>query len=187
MMRLMLGAFLACSLLGPANAGEIADLAREAEAKTDAGQHVEAVELLRRAQVALAAKIPLSFRKVEFITEEPGGFGMFKPRAGRVFRQGEPLIVYTEPVGVGWKRQGDRFQSLVVFDFTVRTKDGEVLGGRKDFGRLAFTSHVANQEIMAHLTIRLSGAPAGEYVLELTFRDQVSIKNAELELPFAIE
>ncbi len=187
MMRLTLGVLLACSVFGAAHCGEIADLARQAEAKADAGQHVEAVELLRRAQVALAARAPLAFRRVEFVSEQPGGFGMFKPRGSNVFRQGEPLIVYTEPVGVGWKSEGDRLHSLVIFDFTVRTRDGQVLGGRKDFGRLAFTSQVENQEIMAHLTIRLSGAPAGQYVLEVTFRDQVANKSAELELPFAIE
>jgi hypothetical protein len=57
-------------------------------------------------------------------------------------------------------------------------------GGQKDFGRFEFVSRDQNQEIMTHLTIRLSGAPPGSYVFGATYRDQISGKSASLELPF---
>jgi hypothetical protein len=40
---------------------------------------------------------------------------------------------------------------------------------------------------MTHLTLTLSGAPAGNYVVEATYRDQINNKSAKLELPFAIK
>lgn len=39
---------------------------------------------------------------------------------------------------------------------------------------------------MTHLTITLSGAPRGQYIVAATYRDLVSNKSASLELPFEI-
>ena len=174
-------------LTGAVFAGEIEDLAREAEAKISAGQHVDAVETLRRAISRATAKSPLAFRKVQFIAEAPKGFGIYKPRGNNVFRSGEPLIVYAEPVGVGWRFEDGLNHSLIATDFEIRTSTGKVLGGQKDFGRFSFASHEQNHEIMTHLTIRLSGAPSGSYLFVATYRDEVSGKTAQLELPFEIK
>lgn len=171
---------------GATLAGEIEDLAREAEAKANAGQYLDAVETLRRAINALTAKGPLALRRVQFIAEPPKGFGIYQPRPNNVFRPGEPLIVYAEPVGMGWRAAGDVHRADVVTDFEIRTSDGKILGGQKEFGRFEFTSHDRNQEIMTHLTIRLSGAQRGSYVFAATYRDQVNSKSATLELPFEI-
>jgi hypothetical protein len=173
--------------VGTSLAGEIEDLAREAEAKANAGRHVEAVETLRRAIGILAAKGPLALRRVQFISEPPKGFGIFKPRAGNVFRQGEPLIVYAEPVGMGWRAADGLNRAHIATDFEIRSPDGKILGGQRDFGRFEFASHDQNQEIMTHLTIRLSGAPAGRYLFAATYRDQMTGKSATLELPFEIK
>ena len=178
-------AFLSGSL-GLSPAGEIEDLAREAEAKANAGQHIEAVETLRRAVNALVAKSPLALRRVQFISAAPKGFGIYQPRPNNVFRVGEPLIVYAEPVGLAWKVEGAVNHALVVTDFEIRTPDGKILGGQKEFGRFEFTSREQNLEIMTHLTITLSGAPRGSYVFAATYRDQGSSKSAVLELPFEI-
>lgn len=187
MLRPMIIAFacLAASA-GASFPGEIEDLARDAEAKAKAGQQIEAVETLRRAINSLMANGPLALRRVQFISEPPKGFGIYQPRANNVFRTGEPLIVYAEPVGMGWRVADGVNRAHVATDFEIRTTDGKILGGQKDFGRFEFASHDQNQEIMTHLTIRLSGAPAGRYVFAATYRDQVNGKSATLELPFEI-
>jgi hypothetical protein len=171
----------------PALAGEVENLAREAEAKAKAGDSIAAVEMLRRAVGVLAAQGPLALRRVQFIAEPPKGFGIYKPRANNLFKSGEPLIVYAEPIGMGWKAEGAMNRALMAADFEIRTPDGKILGGQKDFGRFEFASHDQNQEIMTHLTIRVSGAPAGKYVFAATYRDQVSGKSANLTLPFEIK
>ena len=157
---------------GSALAGEIADLGREAEAKATAGQHLEAVETLRRAIGLLTAKGPLAVRRVQFIVEPPKGFGIYQPRPNNVFRQGEPLIVYAKPVGMGWVAEGGANRALVVTDFEIRSPDGKVLGSQKEFGRFQFISREQNQEVMTHLTITLSGAPVGRYIFVGTYRDR---------------
>jgi hypothetical protein len=66
-------------------------------------------------------------------------------------------------------------------------RDGHMLAGQKEFGRFDFRSHVPNTEYMANLTLNVSGAPAGDYLLVLTVDDENSGASAKVELPFAIQ
>jgi hypothetical protein len=184
--RTIIALALLAGCMIPLHAGEIADLGRAAEKQANAGEHTEAVDTLRRAIDAVLAKGPLVLRRVQFITEPPRGFGIYQPRAGNVFRPGEPLIVYAEPVGVGWKADRGVNRTLIVTDFEVRTQDGKLLGGQKEFGKFEFNSREPQHEMMTHLTIRINGAPADRYVLTATYRDLISGKSATLELPFEI-
>jgi hypothetical protein len=170
----------------PLHAGEIEDLGRQAEKQANAGQHLEAVQTLRRAINVLTAKGPLVLRHVQFIREPPRGFGIYQPRASNVFRPGEPLIVYAEPVGLAWKTEGAINRAQVATDFEIRTPDGKILGGQKEFGKFEFNSRERSQDIMTHLTITLNGAPSASYVLTVTYRDLINSKSATLELPFEI-
>lgn len=177
--------FLA-ALLAPCGAGEITDLARQAETQASAGRHVEAIETLRRAIDVLSAQAPLSLRHAQYVAQPPKGFGVYQPRATAVFKPGEPLIVYAEPIGMGWKPVDGVNRAQIVTDFEIRTPDGRILGGQRDFGRFDFVSHDRNNEVMTHLTITLSGAPPGKYVFAATFHDKITGKSADMELPFEI-
>jgi hypothetical protein len=169
------------------SAGEITDLAKDAEAKLQAGKSIEAIETLRRAVALADARTPLTFRKAVFVAETPIAFGVYKPRAGNVFNAGEPLIAYLEPVGMGWAPQdGALFHSLLTADFEIRSPDGQVLAGKREFGRFEFVSHEQNKEIRTDVTVNLTGASAGKYVLGVTYHDTVTGKSANFDLPFEI-
>ena len=172
MIRQILLALVVSAASAVACASEVGDLAREAEAKAAAGQQMEAVEALRQAIQVLTAKGPLLLRRVQFITEPPQGFGVYQPRKSNVFKAGEPLIVYAEPVGMGWAKSGGFNRARIATDFEIRSPEGKILAGQHDFGRFDFASHDRNQEVMTHLTLTLSGAPAGRYVLGATYRDR---------------
>ena len=58
--------------------------------------------------------------------------------------------------------------------------------GQKAFGDFTFTGYLRNQEIYATLTIDVSGAPAGDYVLRFHFNDVNSGKSASVDQPFKI-
>jgi hypothetical protein len=173
--------------IGAAAAGEIEDLGRAAEKQSSAGQHLEAIETLRRAINVLAAKGPLLLRKVQFITEPPKGFAIYTPRPNNVFPKGEPLIVYAEPIGMAWKTEGPLHRAAMATDFVIRSPEGKILGGQKEFGKFEFNSRDFNQEVHTHLTITLTGAPSANYVLAATYRDLIGGKSATLELPFEIK
>ena len=60
--QIIIALALLASSIGAAPAGEIEDLGREAERRANAGQHLEAIETLRRAINVLAAKGPFLLR-----------------------------------------------------------------------------------------------------------------------------
>ena len=133
------------------------------------------------------AQSPLRYRQYFFVAQAPTGFGMYDKRTDNVFKPGEKLIVYAEPAGYGWKDNGDgTFTFGFNIDLAVKSKDGEVLTSKQDFSDVALTSHAKNHEFMLALTLDLSGADPGDYILEYTTRDIASDKSAVLSLPFTI-
>jgi len=171
-----------------AQAGEIADLARNAENMLQAHQNLAAIENLRRAMQIAEEQSPLTIRKALFVSEAPRGFGIYRERSDNVFKPGEPLVAYVEPIGVGWtKRDEGYFHSLLTVDFEIRTPAGDILTGKRDFGKFEFLSHERNTEIMTHVTLNLTGARPGKYVFGLIYRDRSTGKSATVDLPFEIK
>jgi hypothetical protein len=99
--------------LNHAGAGEIADLGSGAETMLQSGQYLSAIENLRQAMRLAQDQTPLSIRKAVFVSEEPQGFGIYKERGSDAYKQGAPLLVYVEPIGVGWKKQDDGYLSFI--------------------------------------------------------------------------
>jgi hypothetical protein len=111
---------------------------------------------------------PLRFRQAFFVAEPPTGFGIYKTRPDQTFKVGEKLIAYAEPVGYGWKANDDGTNTFGFdIDLSVKTPDG------KELFKLA-------------LTLDLTGADPGSYVLEYTARDIASDKSAVISLPFTL-
>ena len=48
------------------------------------------------------------------------------------------------------------------------------------------TSHAENHEFFVTLTLNLTGAPAGDYVLEYTGHDMAKDQSGSFEMPFSI-
>jgi hypothetical protein len=186
MSRLIAGFFVAACLLGPAGAGEVADKAVQAEALADDGEFIRALSLLDEAAEQLWERSPLAFRRALWVAGPPIGFGAYNPREDNAYSAGDEMIVYAEPVGFGWRKSGDLWQTEFAADLTVRDAEGEVLYEQKDFRKLEVSSRVRNREFMATFTYTLSGIPAGEYTIETTLRDAVTGKSGSVTLPFII-
>jgi hypothetical protein len=160
---------LALLLAGGANAQSLADIER-AEA----------------AVLNVWEQTPLSFRRAVFVTEA-NGFGVYKERENAQFKPGEPLLVYSEPVGYAWKDNGDgTFSFGFNVDLLLKTSSGEIVGGQENFQQLVLTSKARNREFMLTLTLTLTGAPAGDYVVEYRTRDAFGAKSGMISLPFSI-
>ena len=130
---------------------------------------------------------PLSIRKAIFVSEHPDGYGEYTERPSNAFKQGEKLIAYAEPVAYGWKDAGDgKYQFGFKVDFVVKSPDGKVLGGQENFADLTQTSHARNREFMVILTLNLSDAPPGDYIVEYKLHDIATNKTATFSLPFKI-
>ena len=99
----------------------------------------------------------------------------------------EPIIVYTEPIGVAWKKEGDEYSSKLVVDFEIRSPDGQVLAGQRGFGEFELDAREPPLDYMSHIKLDVTGAPEGSYILGITIHDTNSGKSATTDLPFEIK
>jgi hypothetical protein len=154
---------------------------------TALAQDLAAIEKAEEAVVAAWNATPILFRTSVFVSESPGGFGIYRQRESNVFGPGEPLVVYAEPVGYGWKDNGDgTFGFGFNVDLIIKKPDGSIVGGQENFQRLALSSRARNREFMLTLTLTFDGAPAGDYVLEYVVRDLTGSKSGNISLPFTV-
>ncbi len=182
-LAVLAGAYFA----GSAHAEELTDLAKQAESDAKAGKHLEAYDAMRKATLKEWQAAPLLFRKSLFVAGEPGGFGIYNPRPDNVFKQGEKLVIYAEPVGFDWQPKDGLNHALLVADLVVKDGEGTVVAQQEGFGTFTFNSHDQNMEVMSVLTVDFGGAPVGKYIAELKFNDKLGDKSASFELPFEIK
>ncbi|HTJ56412.1 MAG TPA: hypothetical protein VL418_02450 [Devosiaceae bacterium] len=149
-------------------------------------QSVEDVDRAEQVVDTIWAQTPLSFRKALFVTGDPGGFGIYSARPDVPFKKGEKLVVYAEPVGYGWKDNGDGTYSFGFdVDLSIKSPDGTETV-QKNFSHLVLSSHAKNHEFMLTLTLNVDGAGPGKYLLQYTTHDIASNKSAVISLPFTI-
>ncbi|HEY8565711.1 MAG TPA: hypothetical protein VIL65_09440 [Beijerinckiaceae bacterium] len=152
-----------------------------------AAQTLQEVEARQQAVVEAWEKTPLTARRAVFVTAPATIYGAFQERPSNTFKSGEPLYSYVEPVGYAWKSLGNgEYAFGLTVDFTIKRPNGQVLGGQEKFLNYAQTSRYRNQEVMVNLTLTISGAPPGDYIVTYTMRDANSAKTATIEQPFKI-
>ncbi|MBV9828784.1 MAG: hypothetical protein JO001_24400 [Alphaproteobacteria bacterium] len=150
-------------------------------------QSIEEIQRRDAAVYEAWEKTPLTIRRAVFVSEHPNGFGEYAERGSNVFKPGEKLVAYVEPVGYGWKEQGDNsYEFGFAVDFLIKSADGKILAGQENFAKLNQQSHARNREFMVTLTLDVDGAPPGDYKLEYKLRDITGEKNTTVTLPFTI-
>ena len=191
--RWMSAALLAAGLSGagaavPASAGPLVDAAREAESKAAAGDAVGAYDTIRDAFGAFSMTLPFSVGKAVFVTERPKAYGAYAAKPDTVFKPGEPLITYVELIGLTWKDSGDGLlKSNFSVDFEISESGGKVLASQKKFGEFTFTGLMPIQELFTHLTLDLTGAEPGDYLLKYTINDNISNHFTTAEQTFTVK
>ncbi|MDR3475657.1 MAG: hypothetical protein P4M09_28755 [Devosia sp.] len=150
-------------------------------------QNLNDIDKAEKALDSAWAQGPLRFRQAFFVSTPPAGFGIYEARPDAPFKKGEKLIVYAEPVGYGWKDNGDGTYNLGFdVDLAVKGADGTELAKQPNFAHLSLTSHARNHEFMLVITLDLTGADPGKYVVEYTAHDIASPKSAVISLPFSV-
>ncbi|MBB4189498.1 hypothetical protein [Sinorhizobium terangae] len=181
-------AAIAATIDAGALAGPLSDAATKAEQQATSGDVAGARETLRQAVSEFSQTLPFAIGKAVFVTAEPAGYAMYEPKADPTFKAGEAIVSYVEPVGLTWKEASvkGKIQTRFTVDFDILNPKGEVLASQKAFGDFTFTGYLRNQEIYSTLTIDVTGAPAGDYVLRFHFNDINSGKSATVDQPFKI-
>lgn len=174
-------------LAAPAGAGPLVDAATRAEQLASGGNPVGAHDVLRDAFGTFSSTLPFSIGRATFVTEAPQGYGMYEPRLNTVYKPGEPLISYVEPVGLSWRPVDEgRLEAQFTVDLELLNGKGDTLAEQKAFGSFTFRGYVRNQEVFAKLTLNVEGPPAGDYVLRYRFRDGISGAVALSDQKFSI-
>lgn len=165
----------------------VAAFAMMAVAAPAAGQSLADVEKAEAAVFEAWNAMPIDFRVALFVEEAPQGFGLYNPRAEALFKAGEPIIVYAEPVGYGWTDNGDGTWGFgFTVDLAIKNKEGGILASQENYQRAEFVSRSRNRELMLTFTLTLDGAPAGDYIVEYLIHDITGDKQATISLPFTI-
>jgi hypothetical protein len=135
-----------------------------------------------------SARAPISFgvRNFVFISRQASGFRKYETRNQPLFKAGEALQFYAEPVNIGWSGRGRSYRFEMRIDVEIRSADGHVLWGRRDYGHLAHEAAVADPNTYITGSVTVKGLPPGLYVLSVRFRDPNNNLTAETETGFGI-
>ncbi|MEI8146310.1 MAG: hypothetical protein WCH83_12685 [Alphaproteobacteria bacterium] len=159
---------------------------RRALEAAGAGRSTEALDALDEAAIAIWEKMPLTIRRATFVAEEPQGYGVFNARDSQIFEPNQPMLVYAEVAGQGWRRSGDIFRTDLVLDFELRTREGQALVAQQGFNTVATASRRRNREFFVYVTYSFAGIEPGDYVVRTTIRDRAGSKQTSFDLTFSI-
>lgn len=178
-------AVVCCGSPAAVRAQTAEELGRQADALVAQGKPLDALDMLDKASEAIWAITPLTVRQALWITRPPSA-GMFSRRDSNSFNSGEPMVAHFHTAGYGWEKRGDLWQTNWAMDFIIRTPDGKVIGGQKNFDNLSVGSTSRNRGVVGTVTYTFR-LPTGEYVVETTVRDKTTGKTAHFDLPFVIK
>jgi len=100
------------------------------------------------------------------------GYGMYQSHNSSIFKPGEQILLYIEPVGYSYKPTGSLFLMNFTADVVVSDKDGHVMGGLQNLPLSSLISHHKNKELDIHVSLTQSNPfPPGDYVLKYTIHD----------------
>lgn len=173
-------------LSAPAFGGAIADAGTKAESLVSEGKFTEALQALDTALSDVLKQAPFSFGKTIFVASDPAGYGIYDSRDSSVFKTGEALVIYTEPHGFAYGRDGDINIMNIKLDFEIKNKAGDSLAKKENFAAWTLRSRVANREFMGKLNYNFTGLEPGEYEVITTAKDQNSDKTGSFSMPFTI-
>jgi hypothetical protein len=150
-------------------------------------QSLEEIDKREAAVLEAWNATPLTVRRAIFVAEHPDVYGDYVERKDNVFKKGDKLVTYAEPVGYGWKDIGGGFYQFgFKVDFLVKTPDGKVVGGQENFADLAMKSRAYLRDFMVTLNLNLGNTEPGNYVVEYKLRDIASSKTYTINQSFKV-
>lgn len=189
MTRALAALAILLALAGPAGAVDFDQAVARARAGMKAGDSAKTLGGLREAIRAAWEKLPFSAINVHLVAAQPGGYGRYLPRVDNVYRLGEPMILYMEPVGFKVRLDQKRgiYTRMMAADFNLVDAWGRVISGRRDFGRFGGESRHFPDQMPLTFTYNLSGLPPGEYRVETILRDILGKKSTTVAIPVVIK
>jgi hypothetical protein len=121
-----------------------------------------------------------------FVNSEPQGYGIYEEKESNVFRPGESLILYIEPVGYNYgntiDENGNKLYTMnFSAAFIISDTQGNILAGQQDVPISDIVSHKQNKEVIVPFTITQSTPfPPGDYIITYIITDKNSGKSFDV-------
>jgi len=164
----------------------LVDHATKAANLIAAGKTAEALEEATRVRDLAWDAAPIAFTTATFVDGKPAGYGQYTPRASTVFKPGDAITIYAEPVGYGYGRDGAQYLIDLDADIELQTPQGQILVREESFTRLSGKGLRPIREFQVSFSIALDGLTAGDYVLVTRLKDAHGDKTGSFSLPFSI-
>jgi hypothetical protein len=119
------------------------------------------------------------------IPNSVNGYGIYDEHRSNIFKPGEPIVLYVEPIGFTHKKltdeNGNALYNVKLIPSVIISSKNDNKSASIDFPPFAFTSHRKNTE--AELTITVTQntpIPEGEYKILYTIKDAQSNKSFDI-------
>ncbi|WP_026381330.1 hypothetical protein [Afifella pfennigii] len=186
-LTLLLAAGLAFGWAPPLHAaeGKLETAGKKAEAALAAGETVRALQALEGAVDTVWQEGPLAFRKA-LAVKSAVGFGDYQPQNEAVYRPGEAMQVYVEPVGFAYARQEGKHRVRMHADLAISNPTGQVIVEGEDMFVVDTALAMPRREFNLVLSYKMPELSPGTYTAEFTLRDDNSGKSGSFSVPFDI-
>lgn len=146
-----------------------------------------AYDAARQALLSIWTELPLTARNVTLIDGTPEGYGNYTVHQGNSYRPGEPIHIYVELLGYGFKDNGDgTFSKQIDADLSLVDANGTTVAAQEKF----FSSDVKSREklLETYFTFdaTLTSFAAGAYKLHYALHDRASGKDTTFEVPITL-
>jgi hypothetical protein len=156
-------------------------------APASAQSSMAAYDAARTALLAIWAELPLSVRNATPTTETAKSYGNYTPYEGQSFKIGEPIHVYVEVLGYGWKDNGDGTTSeLLDADLNLLDSAGTTIASQAKFLSANIVSREKLLETYLTLEATLTDFDPGEYKLQYVLHDLAGAKQTTFEVPITL-
>lgn len=170
-------AMLALQAAAPVHAGEVADLARQAEDLLHADEPSTAFD-------AMDAAVDAFWRAAPLVIED----AHFDPAPDNAtFAPASEVGIQLKPLGYGFSTDGDVNRIALDADVEIRTPGGLILAKSDGFGRLKWKGAGKNRNFAGRVSIAMPELKTGDYEFHLTLTDVATRKTAAVVLPFSVE
>lgn len=161
----------------------------KAGASLQANQPKEALKQAEAAVESIWQKVPLYIEQAIYLKNRPQAYGIYTQRKDHTYPlKGEPVLIYLEPRGYRFKSNPDGTKTFgVSLDIALTDPKGKVLWGKENFLRKEMTSHHFIREFYLLVTLTVSGAPAGDYLVSLRVNDLKGSQSTAVKLPLTLK
>lgn len=168
--------------------GQAEAFLQKAQKSLEANQAPKALKQTEAALEAIWQQVPLHIGQAVYLKSRPQAYGVYTPRPNNRYpTKGEPVLIYLEPIGYRVKNNPDGSKTFgVSLDIALTNPQGKVLWGKEGFLRKEITGRHFIREFYLLVTLTLSGAPAGDYLVSLRVNDLNADQSTATKLPLKL-